>query len=62
MDELGLALIEKPTRQDDDAGHARIARDARATIMLGKNRFGMHEMARTAAASATDMVIPDPMR
>jgi mandelate racemase len=62
LDDLDLAWIEEPTRQDDDAGHARIAREVRTPIMLGENWFGTQEMARSVAADASDLVMPDLMK
>ena len=62
MDELGLAWIEEPTRQDDDAGHARIRREVHTPIMLGENWFGTNEMARAVAAQTSDLVMPDLMK
>jgi mandelate racemase len=62
LDELNLAWIEEPTRQEDDAGHARIAHEVRTPIMLGENWFGTHEMARSVAAGASDLVMPDLMK
>lgn len=62
LDEQNLAWIEEPTRQDDDAGHARIAREVHTPIMLGENWFGANEMARSVLAQASDMVMPDLMK
>ncbi len=62
LDDLNLAWIEEPTRQDDDAGHARIARELRTPLMLGENWYGTHEMARSVAAGACDLVMPDLMK
>jgi mandelate racemase len=62
LDTLGLAWIEEPTRQDDDAGHARLADTVRTPIMLGENWFGVHEMARSLSANACDLVMPDVMK
>lgn len=62
LDDLGLAWIEEPTRQDDYLGHASITSETRTPIMIGENWFGSHEMARSVAASASDMVMPDLMK
>jgi mandelate racemase len=62
LDELPLAWIEEPTRHDDDAGHARIAREIRTPVMIGENWFGTHAMARSLAAGAADLVMPDLMK
>lgn len=62
LDELGLAWIEEPTRQDDHAGHARIARAVHTPVMLGENWLGTHDMARALAAGAGDLAMPDVMK
>ncbi len=62
LDELELAWIEEPTRQEDIHGHARIAEEVKTSIMIGENWFGTHEMARSIAANASDLVMPDLMK
>ncbi|MCU0490817.1 MAG: hypothetical protein MUD01_04485 [Chloroflexaceae bacterium] len=62
LDELGLTWIEEPTRADDDAGHAAIARAVATPIQIGENWWGPHEMARSIAANASDFVMPDVMK
>ena len=61
LDPLGLAWIEEPTRHDD-AGHARIAAAIDTPVMLGENWFGVHEMARSLRAQASDLAMPDLMK
>ncbi len=62
LDHLGLAWIEEPTRQEDNAGHAHIAEATTTPIMIGENWFGVHEMARSIEARASDLVMPDLMK
>ncbi|HZT30465.1 MAG TPA: enolase C-terminal domain-like protein [Bryobacteraceae bacterium] len=60
--EMDLLWVEEPTRADDDAGHAAIRRDARTPIQIGENWWGTHEMARSLAAGASDLGMPDAMK
>jgi mandelate racemase len=62
LDDLGISWIEEPTRQDDYAGHAAIAAQVRTPIQLGENWFGVHEMARSVAAKASDLAMIDIMK
>lgn len=62
LDDLGLAWIEEPTRQDDYVGHARIAQQTHTPIMIGENWFGTNEMAKALHADASDLVMPDVMK
>lgn len=62
LDDMNLAWIEEPTRQDDYDGHARISQEIRTPIMLGENWFGTDEMAKSVAAKASDLVMPDLMK
>jgi mandelate racemase len=62
LDDEGLTWIEEPTRADDFAGHARIARAARTPIQLGENWWGPHDMAKSIAARASDHVMLDVMK
>jgi mandelate racemase len=59
LDEEGLEWIEEPTRADDHEGHARIAAAAATPIQLGESWWGPHEMARSIAAGASDLAMPD---
>ncbi|HYF59914.1 MAG TPA: enolase C-terminal domain-like protein [Burkholderiaceae bacterium] len=61
-DEGGMAWIEEPTRADDFAGHARIARELRTPVQLGENFMGPEQMAQALAAGACDLVMPDAER
>ena len=62
LDEEGLYWIEEPTRADDVAGHARISRDARTHIQIGENWWGPHDMAKSLAAGASDLAMPDVVK
>ncbi len=62
LEEFGLAWIEEPTRADDDAGHAHVAREVLTPIMIGENWGSPREMARSIAAGACDLAMPDAMK
>jgi mandelate racemase len=62
LDEEGLYWIEEPTRADDFAGHARIAREARTHVQIGENWWGPHDMAKSLAAGASDLAMPDVVK
>ena len=58
----GLAWIEEPTRADDYAGHARIARELATPIQIGESFWGPHDMEKALAAGGCDYVMPDVMK
>jgi len=58
----GLSWVEEPTRADDHEGHAQIRRKARVPIQIGENWWGPHDMARSLAAGACDLGMPDAMK
>jgi len=58
----GLAWVEEPTRADDFAGHAQIRRKSRLPIQIGENWWGTHDMAKSLAAQASDLGMPDAMK
>ncbi|ABN81651.1 mandelate racemase [Burkholderia pseudomallei] len=62
LDEFGLGWIEEPTRQNDYAGHARIARETLTPIQMGENCFGTSELAQCIAAGASDLLMFDLMK
>ena len=62
LDNEGLYWIEEPTRADDFAGHARISREARTHVQLGENWWGPHDMAKSLAAGASDLAMPDVIK
>jgi mandelate racemase len=61
-DEGGVYWIEEPTRADDFAGNARIAREIATPIQIGENFMGPEQMAQALAAGACDYVMPDAQR
>lgn len=62
LDDEGLYWIEEPTRADDFTGHAEIRRKARTSVQIGENWWGTHEMAKSVAAGASDLGMPDAMK
>jgi mandelate racemase len=62
LDAAGVDWIEEPTRADDYAGHAAIARAAKSPVQLGENWWGPNDMAKSIAAGASDLVMPDAMK
>jgi len=62
LDDEGLTWIEEPTRADDYAGHARIAREVRTPIQCGENWWGPHDMRKAIDAGASDYMMPDVMK
>ena len=62
LDHEGLYWIEEPTLADDFAGHARIRRKAKTAIQIGENWWGLHDMAKSVAAGASDLVMLDAGR
>jgi mandelate racemase len=62
LENEGLLWIEEPTRADDFAGHARIAREATTPIQIGENWWGPHDLEKSIAAGASDFGMPDVMK
>jgi mandelate racemase len=62
LDEEGLYWIEEPTRADDFAGHARITREAKTHVQIGENWWGPHDMAKSLAAGASNLAMPDVIK
>lgn len=62
LDDYDLSWIEEPVRADDYLGHAEIARAARTPVQVGENYWWPSEMARSLAANASDLVMPDVMK
>ena len=60
--DAGLEWIEEPTRADDHEGHAQIRRKSRVPIQIGENWWGPHDMAKSLAAGACDLGMPDAMK
>jgi mandelate racemase len=57
-----LHWIEEPTSADDDAGHATIRTKSHTRIQIGENWWGPREMAKSLAAGACDLGMPDAMK
>jgi mandelate racemase len=62
LDDEGLTWIEEPTRAEDYAGMAEVARAAATPIQAGENWWGPQELAKAVAAGASDHVMPDAMK
>ncbi len=54
--QIDLTWIEEPLRRWDAAGHARIARTARAAVATGENLTGLDQFAPLFDAGAIDVV------
>lgn len=59
LDGEGLYWIEEPTRADDYAGNARIARELKTAVQIGENFWAASDMAKAIAAGACDYAMPD---
>lgn len=62
LDAEGLAWIEEPCLADDYAGYATVRGKAQTPIQMGENWWGPVEMARSLAAGASDLGMPDAMK
>jgi mandelate racemase len=62
IDDENIAWIEEPVRADDYAGHATVAQAARTPIQIGENWWGPADMAKSIAAGASDLAMPDVMK
>lgn len=62
VDDQGLQWIEEPLRADDDAGHAQLARALHTPLQIGENWWGPNDMARSLAARACRLAMPDAMK
>jgi mandelate racemase len=62
LDDEGLAWIEEPTAAHDFAGHAQIRRESATPIQIGENWWGPDDMAKSLAAGASDLGMPDAMK
>ncbi|HEU4382813.1 MAG TPA: enolase C-terminal domain-like protein [Anaeromyxobacteraceae bacterium] len=58
----GIAWLEEPTRHDDYAGHAAIARALAVPVQIGENFNGPESMLEALGAAACDYVMPDVAR
>ena len=62
LDGEGLHWIEEPTIAEDFEGHAKIAEAAQTPIQIGENWWGVADMAKSVAASASDLAMVDVMK
>ncbi len=62
LDNEGAYWIEEPTTADDFAGCAHISRAATTPVQIGENWWGTHDMAKSLAASASDLGMPDAVK
>jgi mandelate racemase len=58
----GIAWLEEPTRHDDYAGNAAIARALAVPVQIGENFNGPEAMVAALGAAACDHVMPDVAR
>ena len=58
----GLTWVEEPTFADDFTGCAQIRAASRVPIQIGENWWAPQEMAKSIAAGASDLVMPDAMK
>lgn len=62
LDGEGLAWIEEPVQADDFAGAAAVAAALATPVSIGENFASVLEMKQALAASACDLVMPDPQQ
>ena len=62
LDDEDVYWIEEPTSADDVIGHARISNEVHAPVQIGENWWGTHDMAKSLAGGASDLVMPDVMK
>ena len=62
LESEGIAWLEEPTRHDDYAGHAAIARALAVPVQIGENFNGPESMLEALEAAACDYVMPDVAR
>src|SRR5260370_32604 len=62
LDGEGVYWIEEPTTADDYAGHALISKEAKTHVQLGENWWGPHDMSKSIAAGASDLVMVDAVK
>ena len=58
----GLAWIEEPLIHHDFAGHAAVRNKVKTPIQIGENWWGIPDMAKSLAAGASDLCMPDAMK
>jgi len=59
LDDEGLYWIEEPTRADDFAGNAAIARAIRTPVQIGENFWSERDFQKALAAGSCDYAMPD---
>lgn len=62
LEEENIAWVEEPLRHHDYAGHAELRGKIRTPIQMGENWWGVDDMAKSIAAGACDLCMPDAMR
>jgi mandelate racemase len=62
LESEGAYWLEEPTRHDDLAGNAKIARELALPVQIGENFDRPTDMANALAAKACDYVMPDLAR
>jgi mandelate racemase len=62
LESEGIAWLEEPTRHDDYAGNAAVAKALAVPVQIGENFNGPEAMAEAIAAGACDYVMPDAAR
>jgi mandelate racemase len=62
LDGEGVYWIEEPTTADDYTGHALIRNEAKTLVQLGENWWGPHDMTKSIAAGASDLVMVDAVK
>jgi mandelate racemase len=62
IDELGLIWIEEPTLAGDFPSQAEIRQGLKTPVQAGENWWGPQDAARSIAAHATDLAMPDLMK
>ena len=62
LEQEDLTWIEEPTRADDFAGLARVARDLRTPIQAGENWWGPYDVRKAIEAESSDYLMLDVMK
>ena len=62
LQELGVRWMEEPLHVTDDAGLASLSAQLEMPVQGGENWWGVTGMARSLAAGATDLCMPDVMK
>lgn len=62
LEQENIAWVEEPLRHHDYAGHAELREQVRTPIQMGENWWGPDDMAKSIAAGACDLCMPDAMR